>query len=534
MKRDLPSELWLNIFDVVLHVPGSLDIDFDEPFQRNSAFWNTPLFTVTSQKITGRAALKANAFALQLMLVSKSWHDLAITKLYRHLQIRNHRHLPLINQKLASMIPSYGLELATEHHALGSLVRRIDFSMDDVPRPSPTQGDFFSAVYTLLKLTPNIQIMEFISTRDGGPLASYRRMHPRPEYSVTFTREQWEKIAFYVGSSLRRLEISEWEDTSRTECGIWHFLKIFPRLRTIRRGVIFREESCWLCFAMSQSRPISLHALGLENEPWHHGSFQCPLHNNHTSAEPGPVPSTPFPDLSNVVLDSRSLRVPSGSSSIVRHFFRLHGAQITTAYLIGFDFGERPALITDHWHPDYPDAFRLLRENCPRLNGLILFAIFMFSNVESSATVQNEYRLANIKSIPRTVTRLAVHMVSLESTSLGPAGDIDYRRVVCWLATPEIRDTSIRSIVIYEIRQSEDGDIWSRDGMTSIALPSLTITHADAAAETDEHQYDDSPEDLFATRVELPEERFIGAMRRLMAWGISVDVADSFRPARVY
>lgn len=87
--------------------------------------------------------------------------------------------------------------------------------------------------------------------------------------------------------------------------------------------------------------------------------------------------------------------------------------------------------------------------------------------------------------------------------------------------------------MIYEIRQSEDGDIWSRDGMTSIALPSLTITHADAAAETDEGRYDDSPEDLFATRVELPEERFIGAMRRLMAWGISVDVADSFRPARV-
>lgn len=147
------------MFDVALFVPASLSVEYDDPFQPFAAFWNTPFVHGSYDKMTGPAVVKANAFALQLMLVCKCWHNIAISKLYRRLRVRSHRYCEPLARRLAS--PSR--EGDSSSPTLGCLVRRIDLIIDDLPLPGQGWETLRLYVEHMFSHLLNLQILQISS-----------------------------------------------------------------------------------------------------------------------------------------------------------------------------------------------------------------------------------------------------------------------------------------------------------------------------------------------------------------------------------
>lgn len=146
---DMPNELWHHVFGFATFVPGVLDIASEDPFQASLPYGlSRPMYSDTQLDSVRRDVRTSIAFGLQLTLVSKRWHDIFIARLYRHLHIRSHRHLDALIHKLArpQELKSHPF---SSPWPLGSLVRRLDLAITDVPWRHGGSVNFLSQVETI-------------------------------------------------------------------------------------------------------------------------------------------------------------------------------------------------------------------------------------------------------------------------------------------------------------------------------------------------------------------------------------------------
>lgn len=506
---ELPPEIWSQIFDFALFVPAALDFVYGDLFETPSTFWNTPFQSEDNSAVLSRAVDKANLFALQLMLVSRYWHDVAIRKFYRHLRIRSYRHLERLIHRLASPCPVASPN--SEAYPLGLLVRRLDLVMQDVPFSN--REEVFPVLDKVFVLIPNLQILELSATwhanRNERAYRSLSLPHPR----LTFGLSQWNKIALSCGPSLRRIQFApghlrlegtlDWDPRN--------LVRFFPNLRTISTdGDIWPVSSCWLCHAASSSNspPLFLDSITLRDPKFMFGlmsDFRCSV--DHSQQTPGPVL---FPNLSSISIAGRFLT--AHDSLVTIQFLQLYGPQLNTVYLLGNLFEHRPERAL-------PANLPILNQYCARLSTLVLRSNTLFNHRmdREEFPFLNERRLTLVRNIPSSVTRLAILVA--ETTSVF---SMDFRRVVRWFATPEMTHTSIRVIRI--VRMRINADIWSRSSVDSENLEGREPYDV-----SDQDSLEDSPEELFDWQSNMGHERFVGALRRLTAWGIRVEDSNGCR-----
>lgn len=150
----------------------------------------------------------------------------------------------------------------------------------------------------------------------------------------------------------------------------------------------------------------------------------------------------------------------------------------------------------------------MLNQHCPRLATLVVYLLDIFSRAleTSPPSMHDMKRHEFLNNIPKTITNLAVF-----ASAYGMSELLTIWRPVCWLATPDIKNSSIQVIRIFH--QYNYQDLWT----TPISVDDMPVNLTEDLSE-------DSPDDLFGNK--LQRGRFIGALRRLTAWGIRVDFPD--------
>lgn len=500
---DMPNELWLHVFGFATFVPGVLDIASEDPFQASLPYGlSRPMYSDTQLDSVRRDVRTSIAFGLQLTLVSKRWHDIFIARLYRHLHIRSHRHLDALIHKLArpQELKSHPF---SSPWPLGSLVRRLDLAITDVPWRHGGSVNFLSQVERLFEHLPQLKILE-ISWSVENPVSSRQSLQAGRKIQPTL--DFWETVSSFCGGSLRRLDQTRTlSESFPPALGMRprDFFQFFPRIQTVNLpvGIAFGPY-CWSCDATShppetlQSNAYLVLQIQIISEP-----CRCDLHS--VTAQP-----PPFPSLTTAIVSGDILRFGTSTTS---RFIRLQGPLLTTVYLTGSISPLEPQ------YPSFASSLQTLGQHCPRLSRLVLALQNMLDGL-GEPTVLNERRLDIIRSIPTTVTHLGPwygHYPLYART--------DLRRIICWLATPEIRRTSIRVVRMFDQKTPQ--------GHATMLPPfSAGTTESEgirlASDDLDQELLEDSPEDLFAQENGVPPHRFVGALRRLSEYGIRVEHAD--------
>ncbi|KAH7887064.1 hypothetical protein F5I97DRAFT_1807520 [Phlebopus sp. FC_14] len=182
----LPTELWRQIFSLIIRKPGVLLADRVDPFselRERDMYW--------SQKLPTRSTL---------LLVCKEWHAIVIELVHEYLHLAYPRQVAVLASRLERSKTDDG------QRALGSLTRRIDVRMHN-----PTPRDFRN-ISRVLRCTPNLEIyvnanlhMTFTST--------IQALHPVTQTSSEIV----EALMNTCARSLRRVEWScnespSWDD----------------------------------------------------------------------------------------------------------------------------------------------------------------------------------------------------------------------------------------------------------------------------------------------------------------------------------
>lgn len=520
MFTDLPNELWLRVFDFAILVPGALDFEYDDPFQPSTAYGNTPLSFGPTRRparrsifsahenvpwntstIQNPAVRTANVVGLHIKLVCKRWRQLFGTRSYQHLHIQRCRHLEDLAHKLA-LSPDGSVPGSTPR-SLGSSVLRLDLAMKDLPWPGEGWEDVLSSIEKLFEHLPNLQILEIALLWKITP-DPFNDDHP-PEW-MRRPLEFWERIGFTCGHSLRRFEcVPGRSNILRLDnVDARDFFRIFPHIRTISPGMdIWRTGLCWLCDARSSSLALSLQSCPLLTPARSEEPCQCASNLSLRAPSRPPCPSltTAFIACGDILL----------AEPKTRRFLELQGPLITTIYLTGS--------IVLYTQDPPSSSLQVLGQHCPLLSRLIITTGDMFALVYDPDAL-NDHRLCIIRHLPITVTHLALRYDE------EPQGWVELGKVLCWFAAPEIQSTSIRLIRLLRNEVEDRLPLIGRDGMPHFHSPETWPDVSSEELDSDESLFEDSPEDLFARVRGVPRRRFVGALRRLRAFGIRVEHAD--------
>ncbi|EIM82492.1 uncharacterized protein STEHIDRAFT_161029 [Stereum hirsutum FP-91666 SS1] len=194
-----------------------------------------------------------------------------------------------------------------------------------------------------------------------------------------------------------------------------------------------------------------------------------------------------------------------------RRFLELQGPLITTVYLTG-------SIVLSARDPPL-SSLQVLGQYCPLLSRLIITTGDTFTLLYEPDAL-NYNRLCIIRHFPTTVTHLAIRYDE-------PQGRIELGQVVCWLAAPEIQSTSIRLVRLLKNEVEDYRTVIGLDGLPISSPPEPWPEEiSPEELDSDEKLFADSPEDLFARVRGVPRRRFVGALRRLRAFGIRVEHAD--------
>ncbi|KAI0260289.1 hypothetical protein BC834DRAFT_973549 [Gloeopeniophorella convolvens] len=159
---NLPSELWLCIFDLATDVSGLYDVEMPDPYDEPLAA-HTLLFGPAEEN---RAIRKACAVKRSLVLVCKRWRVLATPLLYQTLHIGRLHSL----SSLSSTLRSSKHEHRTD--GLGSHARRVDLAFRS-PGEEGVEGfvtnDLEQDLCDIISCIPNLQIFVIGVSRQRTP-----------------------------------------------------------------------------------------------------------------------------------------------------------------------------------------------------------------------------------------------------------------------------------------------------------------------------------------------------------------------------
>lgn len=375
--------------------------------------------------------------------------------------------------------------------------------MKDLPWPGEEWEDVLSGIEKLFEHLPDLKILE-ISMRWEIIPDPFNDDHP--SHWMRRPLEFWERIGSTCGHSLRRFEcipgrsnIFRLDNVDASD-----FFRIFPHIRTIGPGMdIWRTASCWICGVTSSPLALSLQACPCLARARSGGPCQCDSHlSMRTPSRP------PCPSLTTAYIADGDITLAEPK---IRRFFELQGPLITTVYLTG-------SIVLSAQDPPL-SSLQLLGQYCPLLSRLIITTGDTFTLLYEPDAL-NYNRLCIIRHFPTTVTHLAIRYDE-------PQGRIELGQVVCWLAAPEIQSTSIRLVRLLKNEVEDYRTVIGLDGLPISSPPEPWPEEiSPEELDSDEKLFEDSPEDLFARVRGVPRRRFVGALRRLRAFGIRVEHAD--------
>lgn len=432
MSLALPNELWLWIFRAATSVPGSLEIDHEDPFDHTSALANTALANPTN---TLYPLLQASRHTQRsLILVCKRWHTLSLPLLYESLYVPR---LDVIAQLSRRLLASRNeAEQSNDgRKPLGSWTLRLDLAMTDMPNPSQYYTgvhDWKGGVNPLLDLEtlficlPNLRIL-------GIHCLSPSRIRGAKPHRIP--ERAWRALLSTCSDSLLKFDHDQSgmlvppDDSGRRERAL---LSSFRRLRTVNfrsktwcsPGAIVLGQSSQECELCANDYPSVVSCLDLSGPAYQY----CTYKDDHQHR--------PFPRVTMVYI----ILVRQNMEALLRLLSYL-GDQLTTILLSGFTGGH---------HGFVNRLFASLKIHCPNLTRVILVP-------QLGMTFKRHDAEALYQALPATITHLGVLLdPQLYNDSRGPL----LKRVIQWLSRDilERSSTSLRLIRLF----STDHLSWER------------------------------------------------------------------------
>jgi len=206
----LPVELWRRIFSYLVRIPGSLAVDYVDPFIDTPDPYHHDEFSLEDRLL------------FRMTTVCRTWKEVLSELICEYIVVYSRWDLAAIVERFeASKKASNGNGLG-----IGAWVKRIDFRMhrQDVDLPC---GDTTAKVIRLLRCTPNLEI--YVNS-NGRNTQAPGRTHPKVI----------EALISCCGNSLRRV------DWNLSECPSWTDLALLlqgtPNLEALRIITIYGQS----------------------------------------------------------------------------------------------------------------------------------------------------------------------------------------------------------------------------------------------------------------------------------------------------
>lgn len=419
---DVPNELWTRIFRFAAFVPGSLEINHDDPFDHLAVLPNTALAIPTDFLFP--SIRLSNANKLSFALVCKRWHDLVIPLLYETVHITRSQSLvqlrtTLVRSKEEASSGSADVPL------LGSWTRRVNLAMTDLPT---TEGTYdrktksFSVppttleeLVTIFSCLTKLEILVLSCPDDHIP-------HPKSGSSLfpqRISEAAWKSLEATCGNTLLRFEYNQrsYLFAAGGRYDKEGIFKNFTQIRTIHpQAAIWGFHNCSLC---AQDLPFLTSCASPTNSPKDCACVKEP-------SDP------PYPLLSTLIFQ----RVVPNVKSIV-NFLAVQGSLITTVLVQSF------TLEYYRW------LLEQLQRHCPNLTRLILFIprdkFTDISYLDSEDEARDFLCL-----VPNSVTHLGILLNTqhLFAPRYRRSDDLQPETILRWLAFPDMEppSTSIRLV----------------------------------------------------------------------------------------